>query len=130
LSLPYRNVLGDPLETYSTDPITDFQQDDPLSYDERHPDHHESCAVMTDKFLAFGAERGNDLTTPRPRLDFPGLKSGDRWCVCVPWWVEILEAVRDRRVPATTVPPVVLEATNDAVLDTVSLEKLKQHAFD
>ena len=125
-----RNVLGDPLEPCSTDPMTGFERDGRCSCHERDRGRHELCAVMTDEFLAFGKERGNDLTTPRPRLDFPGLEAGDRWCVCVPRWVEALEAVREGSVPETTVPPVVLEATNEAVLDTIPKETLERHAFE
>ncbi|WP_254839910.1 DUF2237 family protein [Natronomonas marina] len=128
--MPERNVLGDPLEPCSTDPMTGFQRDGRCSCHDGDRGRHELCAVMTDEFLAFGAERGNDLTTPRPQLEFPGLEPGDRWCVCVPRWVEALEAVRSRQVPETTVPPVVLSATNEAVLETVPLETLKRHAYE
>ncbi|PSQ33736.1 DUF2237 domain-containing protein [Halobacteriales archaeon QS_9_70_65] len=89
-----RNVLGDPLEPCSTDPMTGFERE------------------------------------PRPELNFPGLDPGDRWCLCVPRWVEALEAVENGRAPEPTVPPVVLAATNEAVLDTVSMETLRQHAFE
>ena len=125
-----RNVLGDPLKPCSTDPMTGFQRDGHCGCHESDRGRHELCAVVTDEFLAFGKERGNDLTTPRPVFDFPGLEPGDRWCVCVPRWVEALEAVREGSVPETTVPPVVLEATNEAVLDAVPLETLERHAFE
>ena len=125
-----RNVLGEPLEPCSTDPMTGFERDGRCSCYDRDPGRHELCAVMTDEFLAFGRERGNDLVTPRPELEFPGLDPGDRWCVCVPRWVEALEAVRSGAVPETTVPPAVLAATNEAVLDTVSMETLRCHAYE
>ena len=125
-----RNVLGDPLEPCSTDPMTGFERDGRCACHERDPGRHELCAVVTEAFLAFGKERGNDLATPRPELNFPGLDPGDRWCLCVPRWVEALEAVEDGRAPEPTVPPVVLAATNEAVLDTVSMETLRQHAFE
>jgi uncharacterized protein (DUF2237 family) len=125
-----RNVLGDELEPCSTDPTTGFQRDGCCG---THPDdrgRHELCAVMTDDFLAFSKAQGNDLTTPRPELQFPGLTPGDRWCLCLGRWVEALEATRNRRLPETTVPSVVLEATNESVLDTVELETLRRHAYD
>ena len=125
-----RNVLGDPLEPCSTDPATGFRRDGHCACHESDRGRHKLCAVVTDEFLAFGKERGNDLTTPRPAFDFPGLEPGDRWCIRVPRWVEALEAVREGSVPETTVPPVVLEATNEAVLDAVPLETLEQHAFE
>jgi uncharacterized protein (DUF2237 family) len=125
-----RNVLGDPLEPCSTDPMTGFRRDGHCACHESDRGRHELCAVVTDEFLSFGKERGNDLTTPRPEFDFPGLEPGDRWCVCVPRWVEALEAVHEGSVPETTVPPVVLEATNEAVLDAVPLETLRRHAFE
>jgi uncharacterized protein (DUF2237 family) len=125
-----RNVLGDELEPCSTDPTTGFQRDGCCG---THPDdrgRHELCAVMTDDFLAFSKAQGNDLTTPRPELQFPGLTPGDRWCLCLGRWIEALEATRDRRLAETTVPSVVLEATNESVLDTVELETLRRHAYD
>jgi uncharacterized protein (DUF2237 family) len=128
--MPERNVLGDQLEPCSTDPMTGFARDGHCRCDERDHGRHELCAVMTDEFLAFSRERGNDLVTPRPELRFPGLEPGDRWCLCVPRWVEAMAATREERLPETTVPPVVLRATNEAVLDTVALETLEAHAYD
>lgn len=84
---------------------------------------------MTEEFLTFSKERGNDLVTPRPELQFPGLEPGDRWCLCLDRWIEALEATRLRRLPETTVPSVVLEATNEAVLDRVELETLETHSY-
>jgi len=123
------NVLGDALEPCSTDPTTGFERDGCCG---THPDdrgRHELCAVMTADFLEFSRERGNDLITPRPELRFPGLEPGDRWCLCLGRWIEALEATRAERLPETTVPPVVLDATNRAVLDTVDLETLENHAY-
>jgi hypothetical protein len=85
---------------------------------------------MTEEFLTFSKRRGNDLVTPRPAVQFPGLEPGDRWCLCLGRWTEALEATRSERLPETTVPPVVLEATNEAVLDSVSMETLETHAYD
>jgi uncharacterized protein (DUF2237 family) len=128
--MPELNVLGEPLEPCSTDPETGFQRDGRCSCHDADMGRHELCAVMTDAFLEFSREQGNDLVTARPELEFPGLAPGDRWCVCVPRWVETLEAVRARHIPETTVPPVVLDATNEAVLDTVPMETLEAHAYD
>ena len=125
-----RNVLGEELEACSNDPTTGFERDGCCG---THPDdrgRHELCAVMTAEFLDFSKQRGNDLTTPRPQLQFPGLNPGDRWCLCLGRWVEALEATNAQRFPETTVPSVVLAATNESVLDTVSLETLQRHAYD
>jgi len=81
------------------------------------------------EFLTISKERGNDLVTPRPEFEFPGLAPGDRWCLCLGRWVEALEATRRRSLPETTVPPVVLDATNESVLDRVDLETLEAHAY-
>ncbi len=124
-----RNVLGDPLVPCSTDPTTGFERDGCCGTHPEDGGRHELCAVMTDEFLEFSSERGNDLVTPRPRLQFPGLEPGDQWCLCLGRWVEALDATRRQQLPETTVPPVVLEATNEAVLDTVELETLEAHAY-
>lgn len=125
-----RNVLGGELQSCSTTPKTGYERDGHCRCHEQDFGRHELCAVMTDEFLDYSTEQGNDLVTPRPELQFPGLEPGDRWCVCVPRWVETLEAVRTRHLPETTVPPVILEATNEAVLDTVPMETLERHAYD
>ncbi|OYR56495.1 DUF2237 family protein [Halorubrum halodurans] len=125
-----RNVHGEDLAACSTDPTTGFERDGCCGTHPGDRGRHELCAVMTEEFLRFSRERGNDLVTPRPEFDFPGLDPGDRWCLCLGRWVEALSATRDRRLPETTVPPVVLEATNEAVLDTVDLETLEAHAYD
>jgi len=77
---------------------------------------------MTDEFLRYSKSRGNDLITPRPDLQFPGLEAGDRWCLCIDRWLEA-EA-------ADAAPPVVLEATAEEALDRVRLETLEAHAHD
>lgn len=83
---------------------------------------HTVCAQVTREFLDFSARRGNDLITPRPELDFPGLEPGDRWCLCVERWREAFEA--------GCAPPVVLEATHASALEFVNLEDLRAHALD
>lgn len=117
-----RNVHGDPLEPCSHDPETGVLRDGHCRALRRDPGRHEVCAVMTDEFLAYSREQGNDLVTPRPDLRFPGLEPGDRWCVCVPRWVEAAEAGH--------APPVVLDATNEAVLDELPMARLEAHAVD
>ena len=125
-----RNVLGGELATCSTDPVTGFERDGCCGTNSGDRGRHELCAVMTEEFLSFSAEQGNDLVTPRLQFQFPGLEPGDRWCLCLGRWVEALEATRAERLPETTVPPVVLDATNEAVLDVVDLETLEVHAYD
>lgn len=117
-----RNVVGAELEVCSRDPRTGYRRDGCCHYVESDRGRHHICAVMTDSFLTFSKSRGNDLITPRPSLKFPGLESGDRWCVCVGRWVEALEA--------GCAPPVVLEATSKAALDTVPLKTLREHEYD
>lgn len=117
-----RNVLGLPLEPCGRDPVTGALRDGNCRALVRDPGRHEVCVVMTEEFLQYSKLQGNDLLTPRPELNFPGLEPGDRWCVCLPRWVEALEV--------DAAPPVVLEATNEAVLDEVSLTTLNAHEYD
>lgn len=83
---------------------------------------HTVCAVMTEEFLVFTRSQGNDLSTPRPEYDFPGLKPGDSWCLCVGRWAEALELDK--------APPVVLAATHISALEFVTLEDLTLHAVE
>lgn len=87
-----RNVLGEDLQVCSLDPITGFQRQGKCETDEDDLGTHVVCAEVTDAFLSFTRSRGNDLTTPAPNLGFPGLKPGDRWCLCVSRWKEAYEA--------------------------------------
>ena len=116
------NVLGGELATCSMDPKTGFKRDGYCYPLQRDPGRHEICAVMTDDFLQYSRAQGNDLVTPRPELNFPGLDPGDHWCVCVPRWREAREAGH--------APPVVLDATSEDVLDDVALETLREYAHD
>ncbi len=115
-----RNVLGEPLATCSEDPTTGYLRDGQCHHLPQDPGRHEVCAVLTDDFLQYSKAQGNDLITPRPELNFPGLEAGDRWCLCLPRWLEAREA--------DVAPPVVLEATNEAVLERVDLEVLEAYA--
>ncbi|UIP00442.1 DUF2237 domain-containing protein [Halobaculum sp. CBA1158] len=119
---PERNVLGEPLRECSGDPETGFLRDGNCRHLARDPGRHEVCAVVTDEFLEYSRDRGNDLITPRPDLGFPGLSDGDRWCLCLPRWEEARTA--------GVAPPVVLAATNEAVLEEVPLATLRDHAVD
>lgn len=117
-----RNVLGEPLQPCSTDPLTGFFR---TGYCVTGPDdvgRHIVCCEMTAEFLAFSKSRGNDLSTPRPEMAFPGLQPGDRWCLVAPRWVEALQA--------GMAPRVVLLATHEAALRYTDLKTLKAYALD
>lgn len=117
-----RNVLGEPLQSCSTDPMTGFYRDGCCRTGADDTGMHTVCAVMTEDFLAFSAERGNDLSTPRPEWGFPGLAAGDQWCLCALRWVEALQA--------GCAPRVVLAATHVSMLEHAELDALKAHAVD
>lgn len=118
--LPSRNVLGGPLKLCSSDPVTGFFRNGRC--DTCAEDHgcHTVCVEVTEEFLQHSRAVGNDLSTPRPEFQFPGLKPGDRWCVCASRWLELLE----RNVSA----PVVLAATHERTLEVVPIELLQMHA--
>jgi len=115
-----KNVLGTPLKTCSTSPLTGFFRNGCCDTGGDDIGIHIVCAQVTAEFLAFSADRGNDLSTPNPW--FPGLRPGDRWCLCALRWKEALEA--------GLAPPVVLEATHIAALEFVDLEDLKRYAVE
>ncbi len=119
---PARNVLGQPLQPCSTDPLTGYTRTGCCETGPQDLGSHTVCAVMTAEFLAFTRSRGNDLSTPAPQYRFPGLKPGDRWCLCVGRWKEALDA--------GCAPPVALNATNEAALRVVTIEQLQQHAVE
>ena len=116
------NVLGGRLEPCSVEPRTGFFRDGCCNTGPDDLGLHVVCARMTTKFLAFSAERGNDLSTPQPEVGFPGLKPGDRWCLCAGRWREALDA--------GVAPPVVMSATHEEALAVVALDDLKHHAID
>jgi uncharacterized protein len=116
-----RNVLGGPLAACSTSPVTGFYRDGCCHTGPNDVGSHTVCAVMTEEFLAFSKKRGNDLSTPRPEYEFPGLKAGDRWCLCVSRWREAYEG--------KCAPQVVLAATHERALDVVELHALQAHAL-
>jgi len=115
-----RNVLGTKLETCSLKPLTGFFRDGCCHTIPDDTGVHTVCSVMTAEFLRFSRARGNDLSTPVPEFEFPGLKPGDRWCLCAARWREAFEA--------GCAPKVVLEATHARTLEYVRLEDLKAHA--
>jgi uncharacterized protein (DUF2237 family) len=116
-----KNVLGTELQTCGTDPMTGFYRDGCCHTGASDVGVHVVCAVMTDEFLKFSRSRGNDLSTPNPVYQFPGLKAGDRWCLCAGRWKEAYDA--------GTAPAVVLEATHVSALEFASLEELSKHAY-
>lgn len=116
------NVLGTALATCSTDPLTGWLRDGCCNTDANDRGMHVVCAVVTNDFLSFSKDAGNDLSTPRPEYGFPGLKHGDRWCLCAARWEEA-------RV-AGFAPSVVLEATHARALEVISLGHLQAHADD
>ncbi|MHB1204903.1 MAG: DUF2237 family protein [Rhodospirillaceae bacterium] len=117
-----RNVLGGPLLLCSAEPLTGFFRDGCCNTGPNDVGSHTVCVVMTAEFLAFSAKAGNDLSTPMPEYGFPGLKSGDRWCLCAPRWQEAFNAGQ--------APRVVLQATHEGALEYAKLSDLKRHAVD
>ncbi len=115
-----RNVLGGMLELCSTRPMTGFFRNGCCDTGPEDLGSHTVCVVMTAEFLAFSKAAGNDLSTPRPEFDFPGLRPGDRWCLCAPRWQEALAA--------GTAPGVVLAATAEGALEYCALADLRQFA--
>lgn len=116
------NVLGTELAPCSTHPPTGFYRDGCCKTGPGDVGLHIVCAQVTDEFLQFSKSRGNDLMMPNPAMQFPGLKDGDRWCLCIERWKEALEE--------GVAPPVVLEATHISALEFVTLEELKTHAVN
>jgi uncharacterized protein (DUF2237 family) len=117
-----KNVLGSALELCSSDPVTGFYRDGCCTSGPEDVGSHTICAVVTTEFLAHQQAVGNDLVTPRPEYDFPGLVPGDRWCVVALRWFQAYQA--------DAAAPVVLAATNARVLDVVPLDVLTEHAVD
>ena len=114
------NVFGESLITCSTKPLTGFYRDGCCNSGEDDLGVHSVCIIATADFLEFSSLKGNDLSTPRPEYNFPGIKPGDRWCLCASRWVEAWKAGK--------APKVVLEATHERTLDFVELEELVKWA--
>jgi uncharacterized protein len=115
-----RNVLGTELQCCCTDPMTGFFRNGWCETGPQDLGTHVVCAQVTAEFLAHTRSRGNDLSTPTPY--FPGLKPGDKWCLCISRWQEALAA--------GVAPPIVLAATHEAALSRVSLEQLQEFAIE
>ncbi len=116
-----KNVLGELLQPCGMNPRTGFFRDGCCKTGANDYGSHTVCVRVTEAFLLFSSKEGNDLSTPRPELQFPGLKAGDQWCVCAGRWKEAAEA--------GCAPPVLLDATNEKALDVVSLADLEYHAL-
>ena len=117
-----KNVLGEDLEPCSKDPITGWFRDGCCNTDDLDRGVHTVCAKVTNKFLEWSRDAGNDLITPHPEFNFPGLKEGDCWCVCAATYAQSIEA--------GTACKIFLKKTNYKTLKIVPLEKLKQYAID
>jgi uncharacterized protein (DUF2237 family) len=122
MSQSAKNVIGTPLETCSLDPVTGFYRDGCCNTGVDDLGLHLVCIEATADFLEFSANVGNDLSTPIPEYDFPGVNPGDRWCLCVQRWKQALEA--------GAAPPVHVEATHMSALEFVDLEQLQAYAVD
>jgi uncharacterized protein (DUF2237 family) len=120
IKAPARNVLGQPLDTCGCEPMTGFYRDCLCNTGPDDLGLHTICCVVTEDFLRVSRELGNDLITPMPQYGFPGLKPGDRWCVCAARWLQVQEA--------GAACPIVLEATHEATLAIVPFEILIQYA--
>lgn len=116
-----KNVAGNPLEICCQSPMTGFYRNGCCDTGLEDRGLHIVCATMTAEFLEFSKNRGNDLITPMPMYNFPGLKPGDKWCLCVSRWIEALEA--------GVAPPIVLSATHEKTLEYLPLEVLQEHAL-
>ena len=117
-----KNVLGEELESCSADPLTGWLRDGCCNTNETDQGVHTVCAKVTKKFLDWAKISGNDLITPHPEFDFPGLKDGDSWCVCAGTYAQSMDA--------GTACKIYLKKTNQKTLEIISLEKLKQYAID
>ena len=116
-----KNVLGTALEDCCPETATGFFRNGRCDTCEEDVGLHTVCAVMTDDFLRFSKENGNDLITPKPNFGFPGLIAGDRWCICLARWIEACEA--------GMAPKILLRSTHHSVTKNVSLEILERYAL-
>ena len=117
-----KNVLGKPLRACCMSPMTGFTRNGFCDLHPKDKGLHTVCAIMTTSFLEFSKEKGNDLSTPVPEFQFPGLKEGDKWCLCAMRWKEAFLA--------GMAPKIVLTATHESVLEIITLDDLKEYAID
>lgn len=116
-----KNIFGEPLETCSKSPMTGYFRNGCCDFDETDSGAHTVCVVMTREFLIFSRQMGNDLITPMPMYQFPGLQPGDRWCLCALRWIEAWKAGK--------APFIIPEATHEQILEHISLEELIHFAY-
>ena len=116
------NVFGEALESCSEEPLTGFFRDGCCNTSDQDAGSHTVCVQVTREFLEFSRFRGNDLSTPRPEFSFPGLKAGDRWCLCAERWLEAHAA--------GMAPRVYLRSTHKRALEVVPLQVMREYAAD
>jgi uncharacterized protein (DUF2237 family) len=122
MSQTQRNVLGTTLRACCMQPITGFTRNGFCELYSEDYGRHTVCVMITDAFLAFTKSKGNDLSTPVPEYQFPGLKHGDKWCLCALRWKEAYDA--------NAAPKIIISATHESVLEIIDLEILKHYAID
>ncbi len=122
MSEQQKNVFGEPLEGCSNDPLTGWFRDGCCNTNEQDAGYHTVCAKVTDNFLKWSKDVGNDLITPHPEFGFPGLQDGDSWCVCATWYARAIEE--------NAACPIYLKKTNIRTLELIPIEKLKKFALD
>ena len=116
------NIFNEPLEACSFDPVTGFFRSGCCETSEQDTGSHTVCAIMTEEFLKFSKSKGNDLSTPVQAFDFPGLNSGDRWCLCAARWLEAYEA--------GSAPSIIARATHRRALEIIPMEAMKEFSLD
>ena len=119
---PDTNVVGGTLQECSTEPLTGFFRDGCCATGPEDVGSHTVCAILSEEFLEFSRRAGNDLSTPQPQWGFPGLRGGERWCLCASRWLEAHDA--------GSAPPVVLAATHERALEVIPIELLLEHAVE
>ena len=119
---PDRNVIGGSLLECSAEPLTGFFRDGCCATGPEDVGSHTVCTIVTEQFLSFSRQVGNDLSTPQPQFGFPGLRPGDRWCVCAARWLEAHES--------GCAPPVLLAATHERALELIEIDTLLAYAIE